>query len=147
MFFANRMHRELFLIVFFAALIPALITAIGIYYLIFNLTAKQLGFPEAVVYNLVPVARKVTAVLAVATPLSIAGILIFAHRITHRIIGPFDRIVRELDECVLGVRSGPIMLRRHDKFWPLVHNINKLLAKLNEYQSVRVSDQKIERKA
>ena len=59
-------------------------------------------------------------------------IFTIAHKITHRMIGPFDRIVRELDECVKDRRHGPIRLRKHDKFEPLVEQINILLDKLKD---------------
>lgn len=126
-FFANPLHREIFIIVLCAALVPMLITAIGLFYMIFNITAEQIGIPEAIAYNVIPAAQKVTMILFVVTPPLIAVILFMAHKVSHRIVGPFDRIVRELDQRVITKSRDPIKLRPGDKFQPLVDKINELL--------------------
>jgi len=94
--------------------------------------ANQFVFPEAIAYNIIPAAKKVTIILLIAAPVSISIIIIFAFKVTHRIIGPFDRIVRELDEYIEGKKEGHIIIRKTDKFWPLVDRINKLLDKLKK---------------
>ena len=128
--FANKMHRDILLLIFFASLLPMTIVAICLYYLIFSITAAELGIPEIIAYNIIPAAKKVTKILAALAPVSIIVILIFAHKITHKIIGPFNRIVKELDESIEGRRQGPIVIRKNDRFWPLVEKINKLLDKV-----------------
>lgn len=128
-FFANRLHRQVFLLIFFAALLPALVACLCLFFLIFNITATEIGIPEVIAYNILPAAQKVTIILAIAAPLTIILILIAARRISHRIVGPFDRIVRELDEHLAGKRKGHIILRRGDKFLPLIERINKTLDK------------------
>jgi len=128
--FANNLHRQIFLLVALAALLPLLIATICLYYLIFGITAMEIGIPETIAYNILPAAREVTIILFTAAPIIIFIILIIAHRITHSIVGPFDRIVRELDEHLEGKNRGPIIIRKTDKFSPLVDRINKLLYKL-----------------
>lgn len=128
-FFANTMHREIFFIVFLAALVPTLMTAIALFHLIFYITAEQVGIPEAIAYNIVPAAQHVTSILFVMMPIIVLVILTFAYQITHKIVGPFDRIVRELGERVREKSQEPIKLRKDDKFWPLVEKINRLLEK------------------
>ena len=131
-FFANKMHRELFLLVLFAALLPAIITGVSLYYLIFNITADQLGIPEAIASSIIPAAQQVISITAIATPILVLIILILAHKITHKVVGPFDRVIRELDECIEGSKQGHIILRKGDKFLPLVERINALLNKLKK---------------
>ena len=129
-FFANPLHREIFFIVLGAALIPTLVTAAGLFYLIFNITAEQMGIPEAIAYNLVPASNKVLSILSVVTPIVIGALLIVAYKISHKIVGPFDRIVRELDQRLDTKRRdpvAPIKLRPGDKFQPLIDRINELL--------------------
>ena len=130
--FANKLHREIFLTVLAAALLPCFIVTIALYYLIFNVMSGQLGIPEAIAYNIIPAARKVSLYLILAAPASVFVILILAYKITYRLIGPFDRIVRELDECVKGKKLDHIVIRKKDKFQPLVNNINKLIDKRKE---------------
>ena len=130
--FANKMHRDVFLLIFLASLLPALIVAICLYYLIFSVTASQFAIPEAIAYNIIPAAKRVTLILLIAAPVSILIILILVYKITHAIIGPFDRIVSELDEYLKGEKKGRILIRRADKFWPVVYRINKLLDRIHK---------------
>jgi len=127
--FANKLHREIFLTVVAATLAPCFVITIALYYVIFNVMAGQLAIPEAIAYNIVPAARKVSLILILAAPASVFIILLFAYRITYRILGPFDRIVRELDECAADKKQGHIVIRKGDKFKPLVDGINKLIDK------------------
>ena len=124
------MHREMFFLVFLAALIPALITAVALFYLIFSITAEQIGFPEAIIANVVPAAQKVIGIMAVVIPVVIVIILKITYKLTHQMIGPFDRIIREIDEHLKGARQTPIVLRKNDKFAPLVERVNILLSQL-----------------
>lgn len=128
--FANKLHRQTFLLVFIAALTPTAIATICLYYLIFGITSMQMIIPEAIAYNIIPAAKTVSTILLVATPAVIIVILFFAYRITHTIVGPFDRIVREIDEVATGKKEGHIIIRKKDKFWPLVEAINKLIDKI-----------------
>jgi len=128
--FANKMQREILSIVFLAAILPTIVIAISLYYLIFGVTSAQIGIPEAIAYNIIPAARRVVTISLIATPVIILTVLILAYKITHKIIGPFDRIVRELDESIEGKKHGPIIIRNADKFAPLVARINRLLDKL-----------------
>lgn len=128
-FFANKLHRNIFLLVFLAALLPAIIVAVSLYFLIFGITANEFGIPEAIAYNIIPAAQKVAFILLFAAPISILIVLIFAYKMTHAIVGPFDRIVNELDQCLEGKKQGYLTLRKKDKFWPLISRINKLMDK------------------
>ncbi|HOW36455.1 MAG TPA: hypothetical protein PL155_08600 [Candidatus Omnitrophota bacterium] len=127
--FANTLHREIFFLISLTAVVPAAVTAFALFYLIFSITAEQMGIPEAIGYNLIPAAQRTVGVLLVAVPICVAVLLFIAHRITHRIVGPFDRIVRELSEIAQGTRKGHIFLRKGDKFQPLVDKINNLIDK------------------
>lgn len=125
--FANKLHRNIFLIVSLASLLPVIIVSICLYFLIFNVTAQEVGIPEAVAYIIIPAAKKVTIILLTAAPLTILAILILAYNMAHRIVGPFDRVAKELDQVIEGKLKGHLTVRRTDKIWPLVQRINRLL--------------------
>ncbi|MFH1655049.1 MAG: hypothetical protein ABH954_00350 [Candidatus Omnitrophota bacterium] len=131
-FFSNKLHREMFFIFVCAAAIPTLVTTVSLFYLIFSITASQFAIPEAIIYNIIPAAQKVLTILFIALPLILLAILSIAHRVTYRVVGPFDRIVRELSECIDGKKKDHIVLRKHDKFQPLVDKINILLDRLGQ---------------
>ena len=126
-FFANKLHKNILLLVFLSSILPALMVAVCLYYLIFNIIAQQIIFPESIAYNIIPAAKIVATIILIATPLAILVILFMAYKITHRIVGPFNRILKELDECLDGKKRDHIALRKNDKFQPLVDRINKLL--------------------
>ena len=100
---------------------------VAFYYLIFQITAEEVAIPEVITYTLIPAARKVILILLVATPAMILVLMAIAHRLTHSLLGPFDRIVRELDDRLENNKKEPIILRKGDKFIPLIERINKLL--------------------
>jgi len=128
--FANKMHKVIFMLVLVAAFLPMIFMTVVLYFLIFNITAEQIGMPEMIAYHVLPAAKKVMSILLLTAPVVAAVILYFVHKITHQIIGPFDRIVRELNERVIDTKKGHIIIRNTDKFWPLVEKINKLIDKL-----------------
>lgn len=122
-------QKKLLVLVLAAALIPAAIVAICMYYLIFNMMGRQLGIPEAIAYNLMPVLYRVNIILAFAIPISLVLIWIIAMELSHRVAGPLYRIEKELDERIAGKKHGPIKLRRTDEFKLLADKINRLINK------------------
>ena len=129
-FFANKLHRETFLLFLVAALLPTCIAIVCLYYLIFGVTANEMGVPEAIASNLFPAAQKVLIILFVSIPVVVLALLIFAYRMSHAMLGPFDRIIKEIDDRIKGKKTGDITIRRKDKFRPLVDKINRLLHKI-----------------
>lgn len=129
-FIANRLQKDILVLVFLAAFVPMIVVSIVLFYLIFNITAQQMVIPENIAYNLIPAAKIVTNILLFAAPISVVVIVFLSYKITHRIVGPFDRILKELDECIDGKKRDLIVLRTNDKFQPLVDRINKLLSQM-----------------
>ncbi|MFH1478151.1 MAG: hypothetical protein ABIG92_00065 [Candidatus Omnitrophota bacterium] len=129
-FFANKLHRDIFFMVAFASIIPSIITTIALYYLIFNITADEIGIPEVIAYHILPASQKVTSILLITIPITIVIILMIAKKVSHGIVGPFDRIMRALDKRLEGKENSHIKIRTNDKFFPLVDKINKLLDKV-----------------
>ena len=128
-FIGTSLQSKTLILVFFAALVPAAIVAVCLYYLIFNMLAWQLGIPEAIAYNLVPVARKVNLIILIALPISLFVIWFLALELSHKIAGPLYRLEKELDERINGKKTGPIQLREKDELRALADKINKLITR------------------
>ncbi len=128
-FIGTSLQKKILILVIASALIPAGIVATCLYYLIFNMLAWQLGIPEAIAYNLIPVLKKINLIILTAMPVILLIIWIIALELSHRIAGPLSRIERELDSRLSGEASGPIKLRKKDEFRLLADKINKLMAK------------------
>lgn len=119
-------------LVFIAAFVPTVIVGFCLYYVIFNLTAAQIGIPEAIAYNLFPVAKKVNIIILTILPFSITIIAAWAYVISHRVAGPLNRIYSELDDRINNKKHGHIYLRKNDELVELVERINKLIDKTSK---------------
>ncbi|UCH12167.1 MAG: hypothetical protein JSW18_04945 [Candidatus Omnitrophota bacterium] len=130
-FIGSPAQKKLLILVFTSAVIPAGIVALCLYYLIFNLLAWQIGIPEAVAYNLIPVARKVNLIILIALPITLLAIWTIALGLSHRMLGPLSRLEGELDDIISDEKSGPIQLREKDVLKPLADKINMLINKFS----------------
>ena len=131
-FFANTMHKEMFLLIFSGAALPTALTMITLFYIIFRITAAEFGLSTPDIDTLIPAAKYLLVFLFVSIPVFVLAILFLTYRLTHKTLGPFDRIIKELDECIEGAKKGPIIIRKGDKFMPLVERINILLKAFNK---------------
>jgi methyl-accepting chemotaxis protein len=128
-FINTPVQNKTLILVFIAAVVPTAIVAVCLYYLIFNMLAWQLGIPEIIAYNLVPVARRVNIIMLVSLPIALFIIWLAALELSHRIAGPIFRLEKELDARITGNKSGPIKLRESDELKSLADKINKLMEK------------------
>ena len=114
-------QNQLIWMVFTAVAIPTLIFGGSLYLLIARLSGPNAGLsPHEVIVD-------VTRYAAILFPVSMALLLIWVFRGTERIVGPLDRMIRELDERVRGNKRGPILLRPGDRLLPLADKINALI--------------------
>lgn len=80
--------------------------------------------------SLLEMVMKTVPYVAVVYPILISCLLFVAFSVTDRIVGPVDRLVRELDERLHATASGPLRIREDDALVPLVDKINQLLARV-----------------
>ena len=128
-FIANKTHREILIVVFVAMLVPVALVEIALYLLIFNIAAWQIGIPEAVFSILLPVLKKVNFILFITLPLVMFLLWLWALVVSKRIVGPFDRLQRELDKRIEGVKTGHLQVRKGDALEELIDKFNRLLDK------------------
>ena len=128
-FINTPVQNKTLILVFIAAVVPMAIVSVCLYYIIFNMLAWQLGIPEIIAYNLVPVARKVNMIMLVSLPVALFIIWLAALELSHRIAGPVYRLEKELSDRLDGKKKGPIQLREKDELKTLADKINKLIEK------------------
>lgn len=126
-FMKHRIQAKYLLIVLIAMLGPILLIGFCFYRVVFNLMAKQMVFPEAIMGNLVPVIEHVNGLLIVSLPLLILVVLVAAVIISHRFAGPIERMEHQLDKILAGQTAARIYLRRHDDLTGVATRINRLL--------------------
>ncbi|NCB07810.1 MAG: HAMP domain-containing protein [Bacteroidia bacterium] len=128
-FINTPVQNKTLLLVFASAVIPMAVVVMCLYYLIFNMLAWQMGIPEMVAYNLIPVVRKVNMILLVLLPVVLIVIWFVALELSHRIAGPIYRLEKELDSMISGKSQGPIKLRPRDELKALADKINRLVGR------------------
>lgn len=107
-----------------------IIAVICLYYLIFNIVASEIGIPEAIGYALIPAAKRAALIAIVGFFVSVVLIWMWALIVSHRLVGPLERLCRELDERITGKKKGYIYFRKADYLAILVGRINLLLERL-----------------
>ncbi len=129
-FICNRFQKKILILVFFSVIIPVGVTCACLFYLIFNVTANELVFPEAIAYSLIPAAKKVAIIVLVAVPFSLFITFWWAYHVSHKFAGPLCRFYRELDERIAGKTKAHIKFRKGDYLSELADKVNALLDKL-----------------
>ena len=127
---ANRFQRKILTLVFLSTVVPMIIAVICLYYLIFNIVASEIGIPEAIGYALIPAAKRTALIAIVGFFVSVVFIWMWASVVSHRLVGPLERLCRELDERITGKKKGYIYFRKSDHLAILVGRINSLLERL-----------------
>ncbi|MBU3958812.1 MAG: HAMP domain-containing protein [Candidatus Omnitrophica bacterium] len=121
-------------VILIAVILPVCLFSVCLYYLIFYMMAEQLGIPESIAYNIVPVVTKINLILLFGLPIISIGILFWGVLISHRIAGPLYRLEKELDKIAKGDFSLRLKIRSKDELGSIVKGVNKILDKIEEKQ-------------
>ena len=132
--FANKQVQLKYLILLVVSMAVPLLFVIGcLYYLIFSIMAEQLGIPESIAYNLFPVVKKINTILAVGLPPLFLLLIWWGTVLSHRFVGPLERIEKELNKVAHSQDfSHRVRLRKNDDVKPIADAINKLLDSLHK---------------
>ena len=128
----NKLERYYLRLIALSLILPTLVTGSCLYYVIFNLMAEQLGIPEVVAYHLIPVVKEVNFVLIVVLPVIFVILFSIGLILSRNLVGPIERLERELKEIISGDLTGRLQLRKKDQLKPLVDDINLLLDKVGK---------------
>lgn len=115
-----------------AMIVPSLLVGSLMYYTIFTLTAEQLGIPESIAINLIPVLNEVNIRVVIGLIPLCLFIFVWGLLLTHRFYGPLDRIERNLDELLKGNYNVNFTVRKHDDIRLIVDKLNKLVEMLKK---------------
>lgn len=121
-----------YLALLMVSMVVPLVFVVGcLYYLMFNILAEQLGIPESIAYNLVPVIKKINFILFVGMPPLLLLLLAWGVALSHRFAGPLERLEKEIESISKsGNYAKRIHLRKNDDVKPLADSINKLMDKV-----------------
>lgn len=114
-------------------LVPVIFVCGCLYFLIFNVMARQIGIPEYVAYGLMPVIREINLILLVGFPPLAILLFVWGVMLSHRFAGPLERLKRDMDTISReGDYKMRLKVRKHDDIKPLADAINKVLDRVCE---------------
>jgi hypothetical protein len=117
----TKLQNQLIWMICAAIAVPTIVLGGSMYWMVTKISTPNAGTspPEVI--------AGVTRYIAVLFPVLIAVLLYWVFSGTNKLVGPIERMIRELEQRIQGHRSGPIVLRPGDKLIPLVDKINVLL--------------------
>lgn len=129
------MQKKYLALLLVSMLVPIILVSGCLYYLIFNIMAEQIGIPEYIAYNLLPVVKKINFVLLVGVPPILLVLIMWGVVLSHKFIGPIERVKNEVDKITeSGDYKRRIKLRKNDDIIPVADAINRLLDKVEGIQ-------------
>lgn len=124
----TRLQNRLIWVIFVSIVVPTVIFGGAFYLLVVQLIQHQdAATPQELVTRLL-------SYISLVFPLGLIGLLYWAFYVTEKVVGPVERITRELDERIQGTKTGPIQLRPKDSLIPMVDKVNEILA---EWEKLR----------
>lgn len=115
-----------------SATLPALIVSACLYYLMGQLMAEELAFPDAIYQHVVPVWKQVGVIMLIALPIVFVIIFIWGLVLSHKFAGPVFRIEEDLAKVAEGNYSVRVKFRKKDRLDSLAKGINEVLDQLEK---------------
>lgn len=130
LFTKNRLQLKYLMLIVVAMLVPSLLVGSCLYYFIFTVMAEQLAIPESIAMNLIPVLDKINAILVVGLIPLFMLLFIWGLILSHRFLGPIERLERDLDKILAGDLSVRLKVRDKDDLKDIIDKLNKVLDKI-----------------
>lgn len=138
----NRLQRKYLVLILLSIISPLVIVGACLYYVIFQIMAEQLAIPESIAYNLFPVIERINFLLLFSVPAIIILLFILGLSLTHKFVGPLERLEDDIRRISEGDYSVRVKLRKDDDLRAIADVINKLIDKLKKNENTPNSDHK-----
>ena len=92
----NPLQAKFLAIIFLSMMVPLFVVGGCLYYLMFQIMAEQLAIPESIAYNLIPVLHRMNFLILVGLPPIVVLLFIWGIIVTHRLMGPLERLEDEI---------------------------------------------------
>jgi len=126
----NPLQKRFLFLILLSIFVPLIFVSACLYYLIFQILADQLAIPEFIAQNLLPALRKINVMLMVGLPPLVVVLFFWASALSHRLIGPLERLEEDLKKIADGDYSIRLKIRQDDELHPIVGAINRIIDKL-----------------
>jgi len=131
-FTKNPLQSRYLALILISILLPLFLVAGCLYYLIFQIMAEQLAIPEAIAYNLFPVVERINFLLLLGIPPIVVLLFIWGAVLSHRLMGPLERLEDDLRKISDGDYSIRLKIRKDDDLRPIADAVNKIINKLEQ---------------
>ncbi len=131
----NPLQLKYLTLIMISIIIPLVLVGGCLYYLIFQIMAEQLALPEVIAQNLIPVLHKINLFLLIGLPPIVILLFIWGVTLTHRMIGPLERLENDLLKISKGDYSVRLKLRKNDDLKPIAEVLNNITVKLKKCDS------------
>lgn len=128
----NPLQLKYLVLILVSIMLPLFIVGGCLYYLIFQVMAEQLAIPEAIASNLIPVFHKINLFLLIGLPPVIVVLFMWGATLTHKLIGPLERLEDDLEKISKGDYSVRVRMRKNDDLRPIADVINILMDKVEK---------------
>jgi len=128
----NPLQTKYLVLILISILLPLFIVGGCLYYLLFQIMADQLAIPESIAYNLFPVVERINFLLLVGIPPIVVLLFIWGVVLSHKLIGPLERLENDLRQISDGDYSIRISIRKDDDLRPIADVINRIIDKLEK---------------
>ena len=128
----NPLQFKFLVLILISIMTPLFLVGGCLYYLIFQIMAEQLAIPESIAQNLIPVLHKINFLIILGMPVVIFLLFLLGLILTHRLIGPLQRLEDDLTKISFGDYSIRLKLRKDDDLRPIAEVINKIINKLEK---------------
>ena len=128
----NPLQFKFLVLILISIMTPLFLVGGCLYYLIFQIMAEQLAIPESIAQNLIPVLHKINFIIILGMPILIFFLFLLGLILTHRLIGPLERLEDDLTKISFGDYSIRLKLRKDDDLRPIAEVINKIINKLEK---------------
>ena len=128
----NPLQTKYLFLILLSILAPIFVVGGCLYYILFQVMAEQLAIPESIAYNLIPVLQRVNLILIIGMPPIILLLLWWGVVLTHKLIGPLERLEEGLRKISKGDYFMRVKIRKDDDLKPIADVINDIVEKLEK---------------
>lgn len=112
--------------------IPTVVVGGCLYYFILTVMAEQVGLPDYIARDLLPVIEQINVILVIALPLVFIVLLTWAIISSYKFVAPLERLEEDLTRIDQGDYSARLVINEDHDLSPIAGIINDLVEKLEK---------------
>lgn len=134
--YLNRtLQRRYLFVIILSMVIPTVFVGGCLYYLILNVMAERLVFPDVIARDLLPVIERINFILLTGLPVVFVVLLTWAVILSYRFVAPLERLEEDIQRIDEGDYSVRLQINKDHDLSPIADVINDLVDKLEKGRS------------